>query len=61
MLVYFVSITFVAMKVCYYQLLGLLDLRQGVLEHFMKAQGVRVRINVKNHCSKPKQIQTNRQ
>jgi len=53
MLVYFVSIIFVAMKVCY-QLL--LDFKQGVREHFMKAQWVRVRINVENHCSKPKQI-----
>jgi len=58
MLVYFVSIIFVAMKVCY-QLL--LDFKQEVREHFMKAQWVRVRTNVKNHCSKPKQIQTDRQ
>jgi len=27
-----------------------LDFRQGVRENFMKGQGVRVRIKVKNHC-----------
>jgi len=39
------------MKVCYYQLL--FDFRQGVRENLMKTQEVRVRIKVKNHCSKP--------
>jgi len=33
----------------YYQLL--FDLRRGVREKFMKAQGVRVHRKVKNHCS----------
>jgi len=35
----------------YYQLL--FDLRRGVQENFMKAQGVRVHRKVKNHWNKP--------
>jgi len=38
-------VIFVAMKVCYYQLL---DFRQWVRENLMKGQGVRVYIKVKN-------------
>jgi len=43
------------MKLCYYQLL---DFRQEERENFMKDQGVRVHIKVKNHWSKSKDRRT---
>jgi len=51
-LVYFVSTSYRYIRCDEIVLLSItLDCRQGVQENFMKGQGVRVRIKVKNHCS----------
>ena len=50
-LVYFVSTSYRYIRCDETVLLPItLDCRQGVWENFMKGQGVRVRIKVKNHC-----------
>ena len=50
-LVYFVSTSYRHIRCDEIVLLQItLDCRQGVRENFMKGQGVRVRIKVKNHC-----------
>ena len=56
-LVYFVSTSYRYIRCDEIVLLPItLDFRQGVRENFMKGQGARVRIKVKNHCSSGKQI-----
>ena len=51
-LVYFVSTSYRYIRCDEIVLLSItLDCRQGVQENFMKGQGVRVCIKVKNHCS----------
>jgi len=57
-LVYFVSTSYRYISCDEIVLLPItLDCRQGVRENFMKGQGLRVRIKVKNHCLKQMQAQ----